>query len=123
MSIYLRALFVLTAAALCAALNFYYHPTIELSALAGGLSLILVGICSWSAIRFGKGAAAILKLTAISLVASFMMIQALDALYILQAAPLGGRLAFLPELLMWATTFVLSALLLARAFSRPKKQQ
>lgn len=121
MSKFLRLFFALTAIAIPAALNFYYHPTLELSVIAGLLSLLLLAVATWSAMRFGTGAVAFLKVLAIAFVSSFMMIQALDALYILQAAPLGGRFAFLPELLVWAAVFASSAILLARSFSRPKK--
>lgn len=121
MNTYLRILFALLGLAVPVALNYYYHPSTELSLLGGILTLLLVAVVSWSAIRFGSGAAAVLKVAAISLVASFMVIQAFDAIYILQAAPMGGRLAFLPELLLWAISIAVSSMLFARALSRPKK--
>lgn len=123
MSVYLRFVFAILGLGLPGALSFYYHPTMDLSLLGGLLTYLLLGLTSWSAIRFGKGVTAILKVSAVSLVASFMLIQGFDAIYILQAAPLGGRLAFLPELLLLALVITTSSLLLSRAFSRPKKQQ
>lgn len=116
-----KVLFLLVTISLLAVISFFYHPSLELTVVGALLSTFLVALVSWSASRFGGGPAALLKLVAISVVSSFMLIQAFDIAYIFLAAPMGGRLAFLPELLAFALIVGACAFLLARAFSRPKK--
>jgi len=118
-----KLVFFLVPISLLALISFYYHPSLELTVVGALLSTLLVALVSWSATRFGKGPSAILKLAVISLVSSFMLIQAFDIAYIFLAAPMGGRFAFLPELLAFALIVGVCAFLLARAFSRPKKKQ
>lgn len=121
MNTFSRVLFFVVPICLLAAVSFYYHPSLEITVVGALLSTLLVALVSWSATRFGKGPSAILKLAAISLVSSFMLIQAFDIAYIFLAVPMGGRFAFLPELLAFALIVGVCAFLLARAFSRPKK--
>lgn len=109
--------------ALVGAGNFFYHPSNETFVFATVISILLLGLVTWSSFRFGKGGSAILKTIVVAGVAAFMLTQALDVIYVLRAAPLGGRLAMLPELLVFTLIIWGSARFITAVFSRPQKKQ
>lgn len=105
------------------AVSYFYHPSIEIAALAGLLGLALAALASWSASRFGFSLKGLLKLLVVSVVASFMFSQALDVIYVLFLAPAGGRFNPAVEIAVFAAFVAASALLLARFVFRPKQDQ
>ncbi len=103
--------------------QWYYQPSVETSVIASLVTLLLLGVVTWSATRFGAGLAGFLKTFLVAVVSGLMFSQAMDITYSILAAPAGGRLGFPLELLVIGAALAILAKLLALAIGSKVEKQ
>lgn len=109
------ALTALLSAVVVFAAQWWYQPSVETSVIAALVALLLLGVVTWSATRFGPGFAGFIKTLLVGIVSGLMFSQAMDVTYSILSAPAGGRLGFPFELLVIGAALALLAKLLALA--------
>lgn len=117
------ALVALLSAVVIFASQWYYHPSVPTTFVASLVLLVLLSVVTWSARRFGQGAAAIAKTLVVSTVSGLMFSQAMDVSYSVLSAPAGGRLGFPLEMLVIGLGLALLARLLAFAIGSKVEKQ
>lgn len=117
------ALTALFSAVVVFAAQWWYQPSVETSVIAALVSLLLLGVVTWSATRFGAGLAAFFKTLVVGIVSGLMFSQAMDVSYAILSAPAGGRLGFPFELLVIGAALAALAKLLALAIGSKVEKQ
>jgi hypothetical protein len=120
----LKALvFWLVQAAVLAALQYLYHPSILLAAIGLILLLGLTVLGTWSARKSARGARGLVLGLVVAGVSGFMFSQAMDVAYALLSAPEGLRFTVVFESL-FAGLWILISSLVARAWlARPEIEE
>lgn len=113
----------LLSAVLVFAAQWYYQPSVETSVVATLVSLLLLGVTTWSATRLGDGLAGFIKVLVVGIVSGLMFSQAMDVSYSILAAPAGGRLGFPFEMLVVGVALALFAKLLALSIRAKVEKQ
>lgn len=118
-----RLIFWLVQAAVLAALQYLYHPSILLSAIGLIFLLGLTVLGSWSARKSAGGARGLVLGLVVAAVSGLMFSQAMDVAYALLSAPEGLRFTVVFESL-FAGLWILISSLVARAWlSRPEVEE
>jgi hypothetical protein len=117
------ALTALLSAALILGAQWYYQPSVETSVVAALVSLLLLGVVTWSAMRFGAGVGGFAKTLLVGVVSGLMFSQAMDVSYAILAAPAGGRFGFPYEMLLVGASLAVLAKLLALAIGAKVEKQ
>lgn len=117
------AVTALLSAVLVFAAQWYYQPSVETSVVATLVSLLLLGVTTWSATRLGDGLAGFIKVLVVGIVSGLMFSQAMDVSYSILAAPAGGRLGFPFEMLVVGVALALFAKLLALSIRAKVEKQ
>ncbi|MEY4408971.1 MAG: hypothetical protein RLZZ138_222 [Actinomycetota bacterium] len=113
----------LLSAVLVFAAQWYYQPSVETSVVATLVSLLLLGVITWSATRLGYGFSGFAKVLVVGIVSGLMFSQAMDVSYSILAAPAGGRLGFPFEMLVVGFALALLAKLLAHSIRAKVEKQ
>jgi hypothetical protein len=115
--------FWLVQAAVLAALQYLYHPSILLAAIGLILLLGLTVLGTWSARKSARGARGLVLGLVVAGVSGFMFSQAMDVAYALLSAPEGLRFTVVFESL-FAGLWILISSLVARAWlARPEIEE
>ena len=117
------AVTALLSAVLVFAAQWYYQPSVETSVVATLVSLLLLGVTTWSATRLGDGFAGSVQVLVVGIVSGLMFSQAMDVSYSILAAPAGGRLGFPFEMLVVGVALALLAKLLALSIRAKVEKQ
>jgi len=117
------ALAALFSAVVVFAAQWWYQPNVETSITASLVTLLLLGVVTWSARRFGAGVSGFIKTLLVGVVSGLMFSQAMDVSYAILAAPAGGRLGFPAELLVVGLLLAALAKLLALAIGSKVEKQ
>ena len=107
--------FWLVQAAVLAALQYLYHPSILLAAIGLILLLGLTVLGTWSARKSARGARGLVLGLVVAGVSGFMFSQAMDVAYALLSAPEGLRFTVVFESL-FAGLWILISSLIARTW-------
>jgi hypothetical protein len=115
--------FWLVQAAVLAALQYLYHPSILLATIGLILLLGLTVLGTWSARKSARGARGLVLGLVVAGVSGFMFSQAMDVAYALLSAPEGLRFTVVFESL-FAGLWILISSLVARAWlARPEIEE
>jgi hypothetical protein len=120
----LKALvFWLVQAAVLAALQYLYHPSILLAAIGLILLLGLTVLGTWSARKSARGARGLVLGLVVAGVSGFMFSQAMDVAYALLSAPEGLRFTVVFESLFAGLWILISSLVARAGLARPEVEE
>jgi hypothetical protein len=111
--------FWLVQAAVLAALQYLYHPSILLAAIGLILLLGLTVLGTWSARKSARGTRGLVLGLVVAGVSGFMFSQAMDVAYALLSAPEGLRFTVVFESLFAGLWILISSLIARTWLARP----
>ncbi len=115
--------FWLVQAAVLAALQYLYHPSILLAAIGLILLLGLTVLGTWSARKSARGARGLVLGLVVAGVSGFMFSQAMDVAYALLSAPEGLRFTVVFESLFAGLWILISSLVAKAWLARPEVEE